>query len=104
MIHCDVCEGKIQLMVNGRFDQILSESAYMIFTIYRQLLKNNAYVAETYRDFFEHNGDAIFTCGEELTKKPDGDVKKSVEGADEIDELLEALLKKIKSKKESEEN
>ena len=98
MIHYDVCQGKMHLMVNGNVDEVLADSAVMIFTIYRQLLKKSACVAEICREFFEHNGETIFAPEEALKEKLKEEVK-SAERTDEIDELLETLLEKIKIKK-----
>lgn len=111
MIHYNGCQGNVQLIVNGDISELIADSAVMIHTLYVQLLKKNACVAEIYRDFFENNGYTIFdpdrfdeNCKKMNTDTEDSeDAEKLVKSLEEVNELLDEFSKKLKAKKEREE-
>ena len=69
MIRYDNDGKSVKLEINGKMDDVIFESAYMLALIYKQIKEKNPPCAMLYRDFFETSAGKIFAFyGDEMSK------------------------------------
>lgn len=49
MIKCETSNGELELVVQGKFTEIVTDSAWLIANIYRSILKNDKQKAKEYK-------------------------------------------------------
>lgn len=88
-------KGCVTLNMEGGWDDIIAESAYMILITYKHLLKENGCVAELYRDFFENHSKDIFDF-EAAHNKGTEDIESCEKALNDLMNALESVMKNRK--------